>query len=95
LSFIEFAYNRIVFFTTKFSPFEIVYGCNPLTPLDLLSLHVDERVSFDGNKKAHVDKYLHIKVQQHIEKINEQHAFKTNKRRKKMVFDKEIEFQCI
>jgi hypothetical protein len=72
-----------------------VYGCNPLTPLDLLSLHVDERVSFDGNKKAHVDKCLHTKVQQHIEKINEQHAFKTNKRRKKIVFDKEIEFQCI
>ncbi|XP_042423751.1 uncharacterized protein LOC122011425, partial [Zingiber officinale] len=34
---VEFAYNR-VHSTTQFSPFEIVYGFNPLTPLDLLHL---------------------------------------------------------
>jgi hypothetical protein len=38
--------------TTDYSPFEIVYGFNPLTPLDLIHLPVDERVSLDGNKKA-------------------------------------------
>ncbi|KAH9792634.1 hypothetical protein KPL71_004206 [Citrus sinensis] len=32
---------------TKFSPFEIVYGFNPLTPLDLLPLPIDERASMD------------------------------------------------
>ena len=40
LPFIEFAYNLSVHFTTNFSPFEIVYGFNPLTPLDLLPLPV-------------------------------------------------------
>jgi len=35
---IEFAYNRVVHRTTKLSPFEVVYGFNPLTPLDLLPL---------------------------------------------------------
>jgi hypothetical protein len=38
--------------TTKFSPFEIVYGFNPLTPMDLIHLPIDERVSLDGNRKA-------------------------------------------
>ncbi|XP_042377669.1 uncharacterized protein LOC121970764, partial [Zingiber officinale] len=38
---VEFAYNRAVHSTTQFSPFEIVYGFNPLTPLDLLPLPGD------------------------------------------------------
>ena len=35
---VEFSYNRVVHSTTQLSPFEIVYGFNPLTPLDLLPL---------------------------------------------------------
>ena len=38
LSHIEFAYNRVVHKTTNISPFEVVYGFNPLTPLNLLPL---------------------------------------------------------
>ena len=38
LPFVEFAYNRTVHSTTGFSPFEIVYGFNPLTPMDLIPL---------------------------------------------------------
>ena len=49
---VEFAYNRTVHSATKFSPFEIVYGFNPLTPLDLLPLPIDERASMDYKKKA-------------------------------------------
>jgi hypothetical protein len=38
--------------TTSFSPFEIVYRLNPLTPMDLIPLPFEKRVSLDGQKKA-------------------------------------------
>ena len=37
----EFAYDKGVHRTTKQSPFEVVYGFNPLTPLDLIPLQLD------------------------------------------------------
>jgi len=86
LSFIEFAYNRNVHSTTEFSPFEIVYGFNPLTPMDLIPLPIDERFSLDGNRKARVVKTLHESVRQQIEKRNRVYATKANKGRKHVVF---------
>lgn len=47
----QFAHNRTVHSNTKFSPFEIVYGLNPLTPLDLMPLPLFERANLDGKKK--------------------------------------------
>jgi len=62
LPFIEFAYNRSVHSMTEFLPFEIVYGFNPLTPMDLIPLLIDERVHLDGNHKAQVVKTLSMRV---------------------------------
>ena len=61
LPFIEFAYNSTMH-TTTYSSFEIVYGFNPLTPLDLMPLSVDERGSMNGKKKAKLVKSIHEKV---------------------------------
>ena len=72
--------------TTEFSAFEIVYGFNPLTPMDLIHLPIDERVSLDGNHKAQVVKTLHESVRQQIEKRNRVYATKANKGRKHVVF---------
>uniref|UniRef100_A0A2N9J0J0 RNA-directed DNA polymerase n=1 Tax=Fagus sylvatica TaxID=28930 RepID=A0A2N9J0J0_FAGSY len=54
LPFIEFAYNRAMHSTTSYSPFEIVYGFNPLTPLDLMPLPIDGRSSLDGQQEGGV-----------------------------------------
>ena len=51
LPFVEFAYNKTVHSTTGFSPFEIVYGFNPVTPMDLIPLPFEERVSLDGERR--------------------------------------------
>ena len=47
---IEFAYNRATHSATKKSPFEVVYGRNPLTPLDLVP-HIPS-VPEDANGKT-------------------------------------------
>ena len=59
LPFVEFAYNRTVHLITGFSPFEIVYGFNPLTPMDLIHLPFEERVSLHGEKKAKMVRQLY------------------------------------
>ncbi|KAH9657915.1 Endonuclease [Citrus sinensis] len=77
-----------ILWATKFSPFEIVYGFNPLTPLDLLPLPIDEHASMDGKKKAeqYATQQLHERTRQHIEKRTEQYATQANKVRKQVVF---------
>jgi len=49
----EFAYNRVVNSTTSHTPFEVVYGFNPLTPFYLLHIPVlDEVLCKDGFEKV-------------------------------------------
>ena len=59
---IEFAYNRTLHSTTGYSPFEITYGFNPLTPLDLVPLPSNEQLNFDGAAKAKFVQELHEKA---------------------------------
>jgi hypothetical protein len=56
---VEFAYNKVVHSTTKFSPFEIVHGFKHAAPIDLLPLPMQERVNFDARKRAEFVKILH------------------------------------
>ena len=85
---VEFSYNKIVLSTTNCSPFEIVYGFNPLTVLDLLFM---PDIFIFKHKKAQAKddcvKKLHERVKAQIEKKNESYVKQANKRRKKFVFE--------
>ena len=87
LPFVEFAYNRSVHSATNYSPFEVVYGFNPLSPLDLVPIPIEERTSLDGKRKAELVKQLHEKVRQNIEKRTDQYMKQANKGRKRIVFE--------
>ncbi|XP_041001589.1 uncharacterized protein LOC121247286, partial [Juglans microcarpa x Juglans regia] len=73
--------------TTSYSLFEIVYGFNPLTPLDLMPLPVDDRSSLDGQKKADLVKSLHERVRLQIAQKNERVASQANKGRRRVIFE--------
>ena len=49
---VEFAYNRSMHSATKLTPFQVVYGFNPLSPLDLFALPLKEQSNLDGKQKA-------------------------------------------
>ena len=84
---VEFAYNRVVHSTTKFYPFEIVYGFKPTTPIDLLPLPMQERVNFDASKRAEFVKNIHDRARANIEKMTKMYEKRANKGRKKMLFE--------
>ena len=84
---VEFSYNRTIHFATKFLPFEIVYGFNPLIPLDLSPLPMSEHVNLDGKKKAEFVKQIHEKARLNIERRTEQYAKQANKGCHHVIFE--------
>ncbi|GJV45609.1 RNA-directed DNA polymerase [Tanacetum coccineum] len=83
----EFAYNRSCSQTTSKSPFEIVYGCNPSSPLDLVSLPITLNYSSDADVRAEKIKQLHEQMKGRLEKQNQKYAKQANKHRKLLTFD--------
>ncbi|XP_068486670.1 uncharacterized protein [Phaseolus vulgaris] len=74
--------------TTSHSPFEVVYGFNPLTPLDLLPIPIlDDVLCKDGDEKASFIKNLHNDIKLRIEKKVSKYDELANKRRKALLFD--------
>ena len=73
--------------TTSHSPFEIVYGFNPLTPLDLLPLPTQESWTCqDGEAKAKMIQDLHTQVKEAIERKVKNYQELGNKGRKEVLF---------
>jgi len=85
---IEIAYNRVVNSTTSHTPFEVVYGFNPLIPLDLLPIPIlDEVLCKDGFEKASFIKDLNHHIKQQIERKVGKYVEHANKGRKELIFE--------
>jgi len=78
----EFAYNRAPSVTTGHSPFEVVYGINPITPIELSALPLDTQVHMDAKERIKVMKRLHESIKAQIEKSNAAYRRRANKNRK-------------
>ncbi|GJW31109.1 RNA-directed DNA polymerase [Tanacetum coccineum] len=82
----EFAYNRSVNRTTGKSPFEVVYGRNPITPLDLVPVPEVGQFSEEGADQSEQIKELHRSVQEQIIRHNKQYKEHADKHRKQVLY---------
>jgi len=88
LPYMEFSYNQGVHRSTRQSPFVVVYGFNPLTPLDLIPLPLDTSFMHkEGVSRSEFVKKLHERVKNRIENQIKVYATKGNRGRKKLVLN--------
>jgi hypothetical protein len=64
----EYAYNRARHSTTGKSPFEVLYGFNLLSPLDILPLPLQERIHMDASARVGYLKKMHEDTRHTIER---------------------------
>ena len=80
---VEFAYNRGTHRTTRQSPFEVVYGFNPLIPLDLIPLPLNTFfIHKEEVSRSEFVKKLHERVKNQIENQTKVYSTKGNRGRK-------------
>jgi len=82
----EFSYNMAPSKSIRLSPFKIVYGVEPLSPLDLISRPLDEKPSVEASQRVEEIKCLHEQFKLKIEKSNASYQVQANKHKKSVVF---------
>jgi len=60
---IEFAFNRTPSKAMGLSPFQVVYGNNPWTPIDPFPFSSPTKFSWEAKKRAREIQEFHAKVQ--------------------------------
>ena len=83
----EYAYNRARYSTTGKSPFEVVYGFNPLSPLDILPLPLQERTNLDASARASYIKKMHEDTRHTIECQVQRLVTKLNINKQPIIFN--------
>ena len=78
----EFAYNRIPSYATKHSPFQCVYGENPLLPLNLIHANFHDRKQKDAVEQAESLMKLHKVIKENINRANKGYKQKDDKKTK-------------
>ena len=74
--------------TSNCDPFEILYGLNPLTPIDLLTMpNISVLKHKDTHAKVDYVRKQHKKVEAQVEEKGECYSKQVNKERKKVIFD--------
>jgi len=72
--------------TTGLSPFKVVYGVEPWSPLDLTPRALDEKPSVEASKRVEEIKHLHDQVKLRIKKSNACYQAQVNKHKKRVLF---------
>jgi len=82
---VEFAYNRT---PTKAgpSPFRVVHGIDPISPLDLTVRPLDLKPSADAAGRMEEIQKIYELVRNRIEKTNASYQAQANKHKKNVVF---------
>ena len=83
----EYAYNRVRHSTTGKSPFEVVYGFNLLSPLDILPLPLQESINMDATARVNYLKKMHEDTRHTIEHQVQRLVTKLNINKQPMVFN--------
>jgi len=86
LAYADFAYNRSPKHTTKETQFKIIYGQDPLSPINLTPLALKDRMSVEASKRVKEIQELHKKIQGQIMNSNEHYRSQANKHRKQVLF---------
>ena len=68
------------------SPFKVVYGVDPLSPLDLVARGMNEKPNVEASKRVEEIQKVHEIVKSKIEKANASYQEQANKHKKRVVF---------
>nr|GEX80559.1 hypothetical protein [Tanacetum cinerariifolium] len=83
----EFAYNHSISQTIGRSPFEVIYGLNPITPQDLTPIETKYQFNGDAKERVKFIKKLHEEVHKRIVSQNEKYKARADKHQKRVQFN--------
>ena len=89
---VEFAYNRALSKATGLSTFKVVYGLDPLSPLDHTARPLDQKPSADATSSVEEIEKIHELVRSKIEKTMKHIKLRPTSTRRRWFFN--LETSC-